>query len=364
MVQPYGIGDSLFVTPVLRALRTLPTVQKVDLLLGSRTEAVFQNNPHVDEIFLIDKGAWHKDGHARMFREGYALWKKLKGRYDLLVDFSLQREYGFYSQFFLRIARRIGFDFKGRGAFLTQALPLPEGFENKHVIDFYCDLVGLLGLEIEDRFAEFYISDENRDEAAQILNSHSLNPEIHFLVVAAGGGESWGKDAHFKRWPVSYFTEMLSYLKERLDFQNVLVIGSKDERPFGEEIKKNTSLPVTNLAGELSLGGVAAILEKSSLFLANDGGLVHLAHALRTPLIAFYGPVDSKVYGPYPATSEAVAIQKENLPCRPCYVRFRYNSNCPDIACLSDLKPKAALEFLERKNFLKNIKLEKMESRR
>ena len=50
VVHPYGIGDLLFVTPVLRALRLLPAVERVDLLLGSRTESVVSSNPHADEI--------------------------------------------------------------------------------------------------------------------------------------------------------------------------------------------------------------------------------------------------------------------------------------------------------------------------
>src|SRR5262249_47960476 len=53
IVHPYGIGDLLFVTPVLRALRLLPSVERVDLLLGSRTDAVVRANPHVDDIFVI-----------------------------------------------------------------------------------------------------------------------------------------------------------------------------------------------------------------------------------------------------------------------------------------------------------------------
>ena len=45
VVQPYGIGDLLFITPVLRALRLIPTVERVDLMIGSRTRAVIQGNP-------------------------------------------------------------------------------------------------------------------------------------------------------------------------------------------------------------------------------------------------------------------------------------------------------------------------------
>ena len=351
IAQPYGIGDALFTTPLLRALRTLPTVEEVDLLLGSRTEAVFRNNPHVDQIFSLDKGQWHQEGSGRMVRDAFSLWKTLKGRYDLLLDFSLQREYGFYGGLFLQIPRRIGFNFKNRGLFLTQSLALPDGFDGQHVIDFYCELGRLMGLEIDERFPEFYLSGENREEASRILEKHSISDSSRFIAVAPGGGESWGKDAALKRWPVASFLELLGLMKNRIGFEGVLVLGSQTERELGEEIERESPVPAVNLCGELTLGGCAAVLEKSSLLAANDGGLVHLAHALRVPLVAFYGPANPKVYGPYPETPEAIAIAKRGLPCRPCYFRFRYNSACSDKACLTDLSAGEVTEFLDQKNF-------------
>ena len=351
MVQPYGIGDALFMTPLLRALRTLPTVERVDLVLGSRTEPIFRNNPHVDQIFSLDKGKWHTGGKGKILKEILSLWKNLCGKYDLLIDFSLQREYGFYAEFFLGIPRRIGFNFKDRGIFLTQTLPLPDGFKGAHTVDFYCELGKFLGLEIEDRFLEFYLSKEDREEAEKILRERSISASSRFVVVAPGGGESWGKDALFKRWPVENFVETVSSIRKQIDFEGVLVLGSQEERGLGEEIERQSSLPTINLCGELSIGGSASLLEKGLLFLANDGGLVHLAHALHVPLVAFYGPVDPRVYGPYPPTSDALSVVKPNLPCRPCYARFRYNSACSDRECLSALRPQEVFEFLDKKNF-------------
>ncbi|MBI4115569.1 MAG: glycosyltransferase family 9 protein [Candidatus Omnitrophica bacterium] len=344
VVQPYGIGDALFMTPLLRALRTLPTVETVDLLLGSRTESVFQNNPHVDQIFSIDKEKWHHSKSCVVIQDLLSLWKNLRGRYDLLIDLSLQREYGFFGGLFLQIPRRIGFNFKKRGTFLTQSLPLPHGFHGAHAVDFYCELGKLIGLEIEDRFLEFYLADQDRKDAEQMIQGR-------YLAVALGGGESWGKDAFFKRWPVDHFAELISKIKDRVEFEQIVILGSSGEKELGERIEEKLSFPVHNLCGELSLGLCAALLEKSLLFLANDGGLVHLAHSLHVPLIAFFGPVDPKVYGPYPLSSEALAVVRENLPCRPCYFRFRYNSACVDRECLSALTPEEVLRFLDQKNF-------------
>ncbi len=343
IAQPYGIGDALFTTPLLRALRTLPSVERVDLLLGSRTEAVFRNNPHVDKIYSIDKDQWHAAGKIGALKELLALFRGFDGPYDLLIDCSLQREYGFYGKFLLGIPRRIGFSYKNRGIFLTRAVPLPNGFDGAHVTDFYCDLGKLIGLEIEERHLEFYPTEEERQEGREIL--------APYLAVAPGGGESWGRDAHFKRWPVSSFVEMISLLKERVGFEKVLILGSRAERELGDEMVRESRIPAVNLCGEVSLGVCAAILEKASLFLANDGGLVHLAHALHTPLISLYGPVDPRVYGPYPASPRALSVVKENLPCQPCYFRFRYNSLCPDRECLTALQPQEVIDFLDRRDF-------------
>lgn len=344
IAQPYGIGDALFMTPLLRALRTLPAVERVDLLLGSRTEPIFRPNPHVDRIFSLNQGKWHP-----------GLWRDLRHRYDLLIDFSLQREYGFYAQFFLGIPRRIGFNFKNRGLFLTEGVPLPHGFEGAHVVDFYSELGKLVGLEVEDRFLEFYLSSEDEEEAGNVLREKSIQVSGRFVTVAPGGGESWGKDAWLKRWPVAHFVKGLSLLKERIDFEGVWVLGSPEERGLGEEIERTSPFPVVNFCGELSLGASAALLEKSLLFLANDGGLVHLAHALEVPLIAFYGPADPRVYGPYPSSREAVSVYRKDLPCRPCYSRFRYNSACVDRECLTDLPAEAVLLFLDRKDFWSHL---------
>ena len=342
IVQPYGIGDALFMTPLLRSLRTVPTVERVDLLLGSRTEAVFRGNPHVDRIFSIDKGQWRQSKKGEILNELHSLWRSLGGRYDLLIDFSLQREYGFYGTL-LQIPRRIGLNFKNRGTFLTHSIPLNGGYEGRHAVDFYCAVGKLIGLEIEDRFLEFYVTEDDRKEAAAVIAGKTLG---RFIALAPGGGESWGKDAPFKRWPAANFAELLNPLKERMDFDSVVLLGSPGEKELGEKIPG-----AINLCGELSLGATAALLDKSMLFLANDGGLVHLAHALHVPLIAFYGPVDPAVYGPYPRSRDAVPILRKNLPCRPCYSGFQYNSSCVDRECLTTLEPQAVMEELDKNNF-------------
>jgi len=353
VVQPYGIGDLLFVTPVLRALRLIPTVEKVDLLLGSRTEAVVRHNPHVDEIFSIDKDLFHRRSGFQNLTEMISLGGRLrKERYDLLLDYSLRGEYAFFSQWFLRIPHRAGFDYKRRGFFHNLRIPIPQGFKDHHVVDYVCGLAEAAGVPVEDRFLEFYLSSFDREEAKRFLEQKGVSPLSRFLIASPGGGESWGKDAHFKRWPVHFFAQLINQLARAGEFQHVLVLGSQGERELGDDLAGRLSMPCLNLAGEMNLPQAAALIEKAALFIGNDGGLVHLAHALCVPLVAFYGPVDPQVYGPYPASPQATAIFKKDLFCRPCYQRFRYNSACVGRECLQDLTPDEVWETLKSKDLL------------
>ncbi len=359
VVHPYGIGGLLFLTPVLRALRLIPSVESVDLLLGSRTSEVARENPHVDEIFVVDKGRFQAQGRRQTAKEIFQLGKILRRRgYDLMLDYSLRGEYAFWARAFLGIPRTAGFDYKHRGFFHTLRQALPQGFCGESVVHSYAALAERAGIPVEDRWLELYIPEAARQSAFQKWSAKTGQAVAgRFLFVSPGGGESWGRDAHFKQWPVTFFAALCGRLAEAGAFDGVALLGSPAEKELAAGLAQKLSLTCYDFSGELSLLESAALLERAALFLANDGGLVHMAHALRVPLVAFYGPVDPAVYGPWPPSPQALAVYKKDLPCRPCYAQFRYNSACVGRECLQDLQPDEVWRQLEENNFFKNIQL-------
>jgi lipopolysaccharide heptosyltransferase II len=361
----------------MRALRLIPTVETIDLLLGSRTREVVEHNPHINDIFVVDKDHAHRQTWLANLRDAWKLGRELRAKhYDLILDYSLRREHAFFGRFFLGIPRCAGFAYKKRATFHNIRCPLPEAFWKRHAVDFYCDLAEAAGIPVEDRFLEYYfpaplspVEAEVADKPHSPLKESKVNgtspgnlqseenecqdklkllPE-RFLAVAPGGGDSWGKEASFKRWPVKYFAELIKKLQAERNIHGVAILGSRSERGLCEELQAMIKPPSVVLAGETRLAQTAMVLKKSALFVGNDGGLVHLAHALHVPLVAFYGPVPPEVYGPYPASPDAVAIFKQGLECRPCYYKFRYNKECQTIACLKDLSVDEALATLEKK---------------
>ena len=329
VVHPFGIGDFLFMTPVLRALRLVPTVESVDLLLGSRTREVAEANPHVDVVWVLDKERMHEQDFLTRIREWIVLGRQLKKRrYDLLLDYSLSREYGFWAAAYLGIAKRAGFDYKSRGFFHTHRLSLPDGFCQRHVVDYYAELAELAGIPVDVRHMEFYLPPGARERAQQILRRQGILPHEKIITIAPGGGESWGRDARLKRWPAPVMAEFVKRLAQTSMPDKMIVAGSSKESDLADELTRQLGPAAVNLAGKLTLPETAAVIRDSRFFVGNDGGLVHVAHALRTPLIAVYGPANPVVYGPYPSSSSALAIYNPNASCRPCYTRFRYHAHC------------------------------------
>ena len=227
--------------------------------------------------------------------------------------------------------------------------PLPEAFWKRHVADFYCDLAEAAGIPVKDRFLEYYFPASVSAIEAYVAEKLKLLPD-RFLTVAPGGGDSWGKEASFKRWPVKYFAELIQKLQKERSLHGVAILGSRSERALCEELQAMIKPPSVVLAGETNLAQTAMVLKKTALFVGNDGGLVHLAHALQVPLVAFYGPVPPEVYGPYPPSPKAIAVFKQGLDCRPCYYKFRYHKECQTIACLKDLCPEEAMAMIKRKS--------------
>jgi len=352
IVQPFGIGDSLFVTPLIRALKERKWAGRVDLLLGSRTKEVFERNPFVDRVFVIDRDRLKKQGFPKTFLEiSRLIFELMKIRYDVLIDCSLSREYAFFARFFLRIPERTGFDYKNRGIFLSRKVPLPGGFSGRPVPEYYAELIGLLGIPGIDRHPQFFFRDEDETDKRRILSGLGIREGESYVAVVPGGGDSWGREASFKRWPPVFFAQALNAFQSRFSADHLIVLGSGGEFPLGEELLACYEKKGFNLCGKISLIEAASVLKNARYLLANDSGMVHIARALDVPCVAIYGPVDEKVYGPYPLDAGYLAIGRNDLECRPCYKSFRYDSNCPHRLCLKELSPAQVIQRVYHSDF-------------
>jgi heptosyltransferase-2 len=73
--------------------------------------------------------------------------------------------------------------------------------------------------------------------------------------------------------------------------------------------------PAIDLSGRTSLGEAMALIDRCNAFVTNDSGLMHVAAALNTPLVAIFGPTDSTTTSPYSDKSRMVRVPIECSPC-------------------------------------------------
>jgi len=352
VIQPYGLGDAIFMLPFLKALRESGRVERVDVILGHRTREILESSGLVDDIYVIDKDLWKARGRwFALWDKGRLLMALRHRRYTAFVDLSMQPEYAFWARYFLGIPVLAGFNYKKRNRFLNRPLNLPiEGFQGKHMVEFFCDLACLIGHVIRDQKPHLPVSADLLEGAkASLLIPRGISGR--YAVVSPGGGVTWGADARYKHWPVERFAELVRDLRVRGCFDGVVVLGAAHEREIGEALKRSLGGWAANLCGATTIMQAAAVIKGAAFFIGNDGGLVHLASTQDVPLVAFYGPADPVVYGPYPRCRNFLEVSRR-LECQPCYKGFRYNKECSHLACLNDLTSAEVLAQMARQGLI------------
>lgn len=343
MVNPFGIGDVLFTTPMIRSLRAAFPQATLGYVCNRRVEELVRGNPHLDLIFIFEKDEYRdlwKRSKKECLRRFIRLLKEIRHqRFGVLIDLSLGWQYSFLG-WLLGIPVRVGFNYRRRGRFLTKSKIL-EGFEEKHVVSYYLELLGFLEVApVRPPHLEFYTPEKDRMWARDFLSVHEIPEETVLIGISPGGGASWGKEASYKQWPAGHFSKLANRLLEKEE-RSLLFFGDKKEIPLCEAIAKEVSGRRVVAAGRTSLGQLSALVERCRLLICNDGGTLHLAVSQGVPTLSFFGPVDPLVYGPFPEAGRH-RILTIPLCCRPCYRRFKYPF-CERQVCLEWLTPEEAL---------------------
>ena len=344
IANPYGIGDVLFTTPLVSTLRERFPESYIAFLTGSRTKEVLTANPEIDEIFVFDRDAFRAKPKLQAYRELAGLIKILRGkRFNLYFDLSNTSTYGFLA-FIAGIRWRVGFNYKNRGRFLNYKMLL-DGFEDKHVVEYYLSLLDFLPVELEKKKrTKFYLTAESEKWAEEFLVSHNLKGS-RLIGIHPWGGRSWGKTARFKWWPREKFLSLTRILSEK--YQAKIIVFSEPRLEQAQEIRlEKFNSKSFIFPRELTLTQFAALIKKIHLLICNEGGPLQIAVAVGTPSVSIYGPVSEGVYGPYPA-AKIHRIVSRGLSCQPCYRRFSFKS-CQDQRCLAELEVDKVLAEVEK----------------
>jgi ADP-heptose:LPS heptosyltransferase len=205
--------------------------------------------------------------------------------------------------------------------------------EGKHKVYSYLEIAAWVGAPVSKKVYRLRSSRARRISLESKLRKIGLISERPIVTVHPGGGRLQ------KLWTVSGFVTVTDWLAAG-DYQ-VVFVGGPGESNRTSEITSLLSHQTFNLVGTLSLGEFMALFEMSSLFLGNDGGPMHLAAAMGTPIVAMFGYADEARWGPRGEKSIVIRGKKR---CQDCS-----RKECRDPVCINTLssdKVKNAIKTL------------------
>lgn len=343
--NPFGIGDVLFTTPLIRNLKENFKDASITYICNRRTEPLLKSNIFLNKVMVFEKDEWRALASKSKFqflKKFFSFLSEIRReKFDVMFDLSMNSQYGFFFTM-AGVRKRIGYNFKNRGRFLTHKLELTQGFGGCHVADHYLTLLRFLDITPKEYPLDLFLSEDSKKKALEILRANIPDKDSFLVAVCPGSGDSWQQTAYFKRWPQEYFLKVCERLQSEFGAK-IILFGSKVEEPLCNFIYNGLPVKPLNLCGTIALEEFAGMLSFCKLVLTNDGGPFHMAQALHKKTVVFYGPVDERVYGPYPQQNANVVLFKKDLPCRPCYKKFKFPA-CPiDKKCLRDITPEEVI---------------------
>jgi lipopolysaccharide heptosyltransferase II len=345
IINPFGIGDVIFSTPLVQALRESYPDGFIGYVCNRRAHEVLKSNPNLNKIYIYEKdeyrSAWDRSKISclKMMRDFFADIRK--ERFDIVIDLSLSYQYSLISKF-IGIRRRLGFNYRNRGKFLTNKIDI-DGFHEKHVIEYYRDMLGLLGIDPKGfaRTPKVYLTDKDIAWADEFLKANGAREGELLVGVIPGCGASWGADASHRRWGRESFAKVCDGLAEFYGAK-VMLLGDIHETEICDEMQNMLKHKAIISCGKTNLRNFLGLISKCSLIITNDGGPLHMAVGMGIKTISVFGPVDENIYGPYPRSENHIVISKTKMPCRPCYKKFKHNV-CKERPCLKTIGPEEVL---------------------
>jgi lipopolysaccharide heptosyltransferase II len=305
-----GLGNFLMFTPTLEALRKgFPRAEIVALFLKARgAEVIARGNPSIDRMIVVDMPK----------RAGFGAFGKLTreaAEADVRPDMVVARwngsPYVALLTLWLRPKFRVGhISSGGFTGYCDAVFNFPVAMdESRHEVDRNLDLAVAAGVSPPAKPTMFMpVEDIHVDQARALLRSRQLDPS-RLICLQTGSSEL----QKWKRWPESHWARLAVQLVDR--GWEIAFLGSKDEAKIARHIVEGTPFIADfdriNLCGRLSINATAALLEQSRGIICNDSGLMHVAAAVGTPIIALFGPTEFDRTRPF--TEDCVVLRKACL---------------------------------------------------
>ncbi|WP_188400360.1 lipopolysaccharide heptosyltransferase II [Sporomusa sp. GT1] len=311
IVKLSAIGDIIHALPVAAALKQNFPQARITWVVELPGYDLLTNNPNVDEIIIFDKPRCKTLSGFLRYAPSFIRTLR-QHQFDLALDLQGLFKSAAITYLSGTPKRLVYCNARELSDKVSQKVCGPNS--NGHIVDRYLDVPRELGCQITKPEFTINITDKEATLAAVIAKQAGLAITNPYVVLIPG--TNWPN----KCWPPGHFAQ----LAEKLFEQDLIPVfaGSNADRTAMDEITANMTIPPVDLTGKTSLKQLAYIIKNAKAVVAGDTGPMHLAAALKTPVIALFGPTDPKRNGPY---SERHIVLMADRTCHGCWQR-----KCPE----------------------------------
>lgn len=332
-----NLGDVLVTTPAIHAIRESLPDAWITLLASPVGAQVGRLNPDIDEVIVYEApwvDPWCKLPHDSA-REQAMITRLKAERFDGAIIFTSFRQSSLpaaYLCYLADVPLRVAASLDGPGSLLTTRHKHPERM--MHEVERGLDLVGALGMGTHDRDLVLHVPDAARagfrdwglEVGLQLSHPiQPLGPATQPLIVVHPGCTMPART-----YPWDLFAEVADRLIERFG-ATVVLTGSAGEAELVERIRDR--MREANRAAAISCAGVlpfesfCALIDAADLVITNNTGPMHIAAALKTPVVALFALTNPpEQWGPWRVPHR---VLYHDVPCRICYSRVcPYGHEC------------------------------------
>ena len=324
---PNWVGDVVMCTPAMRALRIrFPAAQIVAQGKGYLAELVVDSGLVDEFIPAPDKGLGATWRAARALRARGFDWAILFAESERAALLAAMA----------RIPVRAGyFHTWARQRLLTHGVSRVRSTTGAlarfSMIERYLIISRCLGAPDEGDEMACPVPAARKEELDARLDAAGIGAAAPLLslVIGAASGSA-------KAWPATAFSEAADRLHDELGWVSVIAPGPGEEELARQVVRSARTRIVLLTEPTLSLGGLAALLARSTFALTNDTGPRSMAVALGVPLVALVGPTDEAFTRHH---LERQTVLTSDVACRPCH-----RDTCPvDHRCMTGITPEAVV---------------------
>ena len=333
-----NLGDVLVTTPALHAIKTSLPNASLTLLASPVGAQVARLNPDLEEVIVYEApwmDPWHKLPQDSQ-REQQMIAEVRERKFDGAIIFTSYHQSPLpaaYLCYLAGIPLRVAASIDGPGSLLTTRHKHPERM--MHEVERGLDLVGAIGLTAGDLDLVLRVPEEARSQLARHLSAAGIDSRHPLIVVHPGCSMP------ARTYPWEMYAQVVDLLVERLGAV-VALTGAGDEQALVEQVlerlRPETRRATHAFAGKLPFPEFCALIEAADLTITNNTGPMHIAAALKTPVVALFALTNPpEQWGPWRVAHRQLY---HDVACRICYSRV-----CPyGHECLSLVSPQMVVD--------------------